>query len=109
MPDVVDRIEHDHREVERLFAEFKGTKSKSTASKICDELDKHTKAEDRAVYPVFAAELSDEQGKVNEASEEHQEARQLIGRIRNTDDDAHPHHHPGHPTAGHAHNKAIRA
>ena len=89
MPDVVDRIEHDHREVEQLFAEFKGTKSKGTASKICDELDKHTKAEDTAVYPVFAEELSDERDKVKEASNEHKEARQLIGRIRNTDDEAH--------------------
>jgi hemerythrin-like domain-containing protein len=89
MPDVVDRIEHDHREVEQLFAEFKATKSKTTASKICDELDKHTKAEDTAVYPVFAEELSNERDKVNEASNEHKEARQLIGRIRNTDDETH--------------------
>jgi hemerythrin superfamily protein len=57
MPEVVDRIEHDHREVEQLFAEFKGTKSKATASKICDELDKHTKAEDTAVYPVCRGTL----------------------------------------------------
>jgi hemerythrin-like domain-containing protein len=89
MPDVVDRIEHDHREVEQLFAEFQGSKSKATATKICDELDKHTKAEDSAVYPVFAEELSAEKGKVKEATDEHKEARQLIGRIRNTDDSNH--------------------
>ena len=89
MPDVVERIEHDHREVEQLFEEFKSSKSKATATKICDELDKHTRAEDSAVYPVFADELSDEKGKVKEASNEHQEARQLIGRIRNTEDEAH--------------------
>jgi hemerythrin-like domain-containing protein len=89
MPDVVDRIEHDHREVEQLFTQFKNTQSKTTAAKICDELDKHTRAEESAVYPVFAEELSDERGKVREASDEHKEARQLIGRIRNTDDQAH--------------------
>jgi hemerythrin-like domain-containing protein len=89
MPDVVERIEHDHREVEQLFEEFKSNTSKATAMKICDELDKHTRAEDSAVYPVFADELSDEKGKVKEASNEHQEARQLIGRIRNTQDEAH--------------------
>jgi hemerythrin-like domain-containing protein len=89
MPDVVERIEHDHREVEQLFEEFKSNTSKATATKICDELDKHTRAEDSAVYPVFADELSDEKGKVKEASNEHQEARQLIGRIRNTEDEAH--------------------
>ena len=89
MPDVVDRIEHDHREVEQLFAEFKQDGSKAKAVEICDELEKHTKAEDSAVYPVFAEELSDEKSKVNEASDEHKEARQLIGQIRNTQDETH--------------------
>jgi hemerythrin superfamily protein len=89
MPDVVERIEHDHRAVEQLFAEFTESRSKSKALEICDELDKHTKAEDQAVYPVFAEELSDEQTKVKEASDEHKEARQLIGQIRNTQDDEH--------------------
>ena len=89
MPDVVDRIEHDHREVEQMFAEFKGSKSKTKAIEICDELDKHTRGEDTAVYPVFADELSDEASKVKEASDEHKEARQLIGQIRNTQDEDH--------------------
>jgi hemerythrin-like domain-containing protein len=89
MPDVIERIEHDHREVEELFAAFKSSPKKETALEICDELDKHTRAEDQAVYPVFAEELSDEKAKVKEASDEHQEARQLIGRIRNTQDDGH--------------------
>lgn len=89
MPDVVERIEHDHREVEQLFAEFQQTRDQATAAQICDELDKHTKAEDQAVYPVFAEELSNEQSKVREASDEHKEARQLIGQIRNTKDEDH--------------------
>lgn len=89
MPDVVDRIQHDHREVEQLFAAFRQSPEKAKALEICDELEKHTKAEDAAVYPVLAEELSDEQSKVQEASDEHKEARQLIGRIRNTSDDSH--------------------
>ena len=89
MPDVVDRIEHDHREVEAMFSEFKDSPVKTKAIEICDELDKHTKAEDTAVYPVFGEELSNEKDKIREAGDEHQEARQLIGRIRNTDDVAH--------------------
>lgn len=89
MSDVVDKIEHDHREVEQMFAEFKSSHDKRLALKICDELDKHTKAEDSAVYPVFDEELSNEHDKVQEASGEHKEARQLIGRIRNTDDETH--------------------
>ncbi len=89
MPDVIDRIEHDHREVEQLFAEFHQSRDKAKAVEICDELDKHTRAEDSAVYPVFAEELSDEKPKVKEASDEHKEARQLIGQIRNTKDEGH--------------------
>jgi hemerythrin-like domain-containing protein len=89
MPDVVERIEHDHREVEEMFAAFKASPQKQRALEICDELDKHTRAEDEAVYPVFAEELSDEKAKVKEASNEHREARQLIGQIRNTKDDQH--------------------
>jgi hemerythrin-like domain-containing protein len=87
--DVVDRIEHDHREVEQMFAAFKQSPSKDKAIEICDELDKHTRAEDSAVYPVFEEELSNEKDKIHEAEDEHKEARQLIGRIRNTSDDGH--------------------
>jgi len=87
--DVVDRIEHDHREVEQLFADFKANPRKGLASTICDELDKHTKAEETAVYPVFEQELSNEKDKVHEAEDEHKEARQLIGQIRNTTDENH--------------------
>ncbi|MET0627523.1 MAG: hemerythrin domain-containing protein [Acidimicrobiia bacterium] len=89
MADVVDKIEHDHREVEQLFAAFSASPSKDKAMEICDELEKHTKAEDAAVYPVFEDELSNERDKVHEAEDEHQEARQLIGRIRNTSDEGH--------------------
>ena len=89
MSDVVDLIEHDHREVEQMFAEFKRSHDADIAHRICDELDKHTKAEERAVYPVFEEELSNEADKVHEAEDEHKEARQLIGRIRNTTDEPH--------------------
>ena len=89
MSDVVELIEHDHREVEQLFAEFKQSRDRGLAMKICDELEKHTKAEESAVYPVFEEELSNEADKVHEAEGEHKEARQLIGRVRNTTDEAH--------------------
>jgi hemerythrin-like domain-containing protein len=87
--DVVDRIEHDHREVEGMFGQFKDSHDRTLAMKICDELDKHTKAEEQAVYPVFKEELSDESDAVVEAVQEHKEARQLIGRVRNTQEDEH--------------------
>jgi hemerythrin-like domain-containing protein len=70
------------------FAEFKQSRDRNLAMRICDELDKHTKAEDTAVYPVFEEELSNEADKVHEAEHEHQEARRMIGRVRNTSDEA---------------------
>jgi hemerythrin-like domain-containing protein len=87
--DVVELIEHDHREVEQMFAAFKESHDAGVARQICDELDKHTRAEESAVYPVFEEELSNEADKVHEAEDEHKEARQLIGRIRNTSDESH--------------------
>ncbi len=89
MSDVVDLIEHDHREVEQMFAAFTVSPSKAKALEICDELDKHMKAEDNAVYPVFEEELQNAKDKVHEAEDEHKDARQLIGRIRNTEDVGH--------------------
>jgi iron-sulfur cluster repair protein YtfE (RIC family) len=89
MPDVVDLIERDHREVEQLFADFEATSNASVATKICDELTKHTHAEERAVYPVITEKLSDGRKLAREAEQEHKEARQLIGRVRNTTDEAH--------------------
>ena len=86
--DVVDKIEHDHREVEDLFAEFKDSPNRNLGLKICGELEIHTKAEEEAVYPVLEDELSNEADKVEEAEEEHQEARDLIEKIRGVDDGA---------------------
>ena len=89
MPDVVDKIEHDHREVEQLFAQFERTQARAVADKICDELEAHTAAEEKAVYPAMRAELNHGKDEVDEAKHEHADARQLIGRIRRTKDDAH--------------------
>lgn len=89
MTDVVDLIEQDHREVEQLFAEFESTQDTVVATRICDELTKHTYGEESAVYPVIADQLSDGKKLTRDAENEHKEARQLIGRVRNTTDESH--------------------
>ena len=89
MTDVVDLIEQDHREVEQMFAEFESTHDNALAIRICDELTKHTYGEEKAVYPVIADQLSDGRKLAREAESEHKEARQLIGRVRNTTDETH--------------------
>src|SRR4029450_3106166 len=89
MADVIQSIEHDHREVEQLFSQFESTRDRSIADKICDELDKHTRGEEQAVYPVFADEVPGEKALVQEGEGEHKEARQLIGQVRQTKDEDH--------------------
>jgi hemerythrin superfamily protein len=89
MSDVVEQIKHDHREVEKLFARFEQTQDRAIAIRICDELTAHTHAEDEAVYPVLEDELSDGEKLMDEAEDEHKEARQLIGQVRNTSDPDH--------------------
>jgi hemerythrin superfamily protein len=86
---VIDLIKHDHREVEDLFAKFSSTQDQSVAGQICDELDRHATAEEKAVYPVFGKEVPGTKSLVEDGAEEHAEARQLIGRIRQTKDPQH--------------------
>ena len=89
MPDVTELIKQDHREVEALFDKFESTGDQSVATTICDELDRHATAEEKAVYPVIASEVPGGEEMAKEATEEHKEARQLIGRIRQTTDGDH--------------------
>jgi hemerythrin superfamily protein len=89
MTDVVELIERDHREVEQLFSEFKTSHDANVATKICDELTKHTHGEEEAVYPIVADKVDDGAKLAREAETEHKEARQLIGRVRNTTDEEH--------------------
>jgi hemerythrin superfamily protein len=89
MTDVTLLIETDHREVEGLFAQFKQDRAKATAVKICDELDVHASAEEEVFYPVVRSDVPDGEKLADEGKDEHGEARQLIGRIKNTEDESH--------------------
>jgi hemerythrin superfamily protein len=89
MSDVVELIEHDHREVEQLFAQFEQSGDAALAAQLCDELDKHAAAEEQEVYPVVAEKVDDGRKLASEAEDEHKEARQVIGRIRRTSDPEH--------------------
>src|SRR5581483_4831053 len=55
--DVIELLEHDHREVEQMFAEYEQAsdpKEKRTiVDKIIIELVRHSEAEEQAVYPVI--------------------------------------------------------
>ena len=79
MPDVIQLLNQDHRKVEQLFSEFETSKSWQVCRQICDELEIHTQLEEELVYPSLATI----DGKLEQqAEEEHDEAKQLIAKIR---------------------------
>ncbi|MFI9009272.1 hemerythrin domain-containing protein [Actinosynnema sp. NPDC053489] len=86
MPDVVDLIMQDHREVERLFAELKDHPEKRPllVPVLTAVLTAHSRAEEAEVYPA----AKDEAGEVDEVAhsqEEHVEAEELLLKLSKTD------------------------
>ena len=78
MPNVLELLNHDHREVEQLFAQFQSTQDFEIALQICQELTVHAAVEEEIVYPVLASIDPEVE---QEAEEEHDEAKELIARI----------------------------
>ena len=89
MPNVVSLLKQDHRTVEKLFAQFEDSGDEAVAEEICNELDVHADAEEAVVYPAVREELSGGVRMAEHGEKEHAEARQLIGRIRQTKDPEH--------------------
>jgi hemerythrin superfamily protein len=89
MPNAVDLLKKDHRTVESLFAQFESAHDSMIATQICDEIDVHAQAEEQALYPALREEVSRGKQMADHAAKEHAEARQLIGRIRQTKDPGH--------------------
>jgi iron-sulfur cluster repair protein YtfE (RIC family) len=87
MPSVISLLKQDRRTVEKLFSEFEGSGESSVADQICDEIDLHAQVEEQVVYPVLREDVSAEMA--DHAEEEHAEARQIIGRIRQTTNPEH--------------------
>ena len=80
MPNAVDVLEQDHRRVEMLFADFEQAGDQSIAVQICQELEIHTTLEEEIVYPVLRQRV--DQGLAQEAQKEHDEAKDLIKKIK---------------------------
>ncbi len=87
MTDAITLLTNDHREVEKLFGEYESSRDPATLKKICTELKVHTEIEERIVYPVVAAQVESGEELSDEASEEHQEVKDVIAQIEELDDD----------------------
>ena len=82
-PDAVALLKSDHRTVEELFERFENSKSKSTKTKIaqqvCMELMVHATIEEEIFYPAVKGFVEEEIH--NEAYVEHDGAKVLIAEI----------------------------
>jgi hypothetical protein len=93
--DVIEVLEHDHREVEQMFAELESlrgassqeTKSrrKALAEQVTIELVRHSVAEEVLVYPQVEERVSAEEA--DHARKEHAEAEETLHRLEKLDAD----------------------
>lgn len=86
MPDVVDLIMKDHREVERLFEQLKTDPSArpGLVPVLTTLLTAHSRAEESEVYPA-ARDEAGESEEVEHSQKEHLEAEQLLEQLAKAD------------------------
>jgi len=93
--DVIEVLQHDHREVEEMFAELESLRGTSTdeararrkavAEQVTIELVRHSVAEEVLVYPQVEKKVSAEQAE--HAREEHAQAEETLHRLEKLDAD----------------------
>jgi hemerythrin superfamily protein len=93
--DVIQILEHDHREVEEMFTELESLRGASSdvdkqrrkelADQVTIELVRHSVAEEVLVYPKVDDKVSKEEA--DHAREEHAEAEETLARLEKLDAD----------------------
>jgi hypothetical protein len=93
--DVIEVLEHDHREVEQMFAELESLRGAATeeatarrkevTEQVTIELVRHSVAEEVLVYPEVDRKVSAEEAE--HAREEHAEAEKTLQRLEKLDAD----------------------
>jgi len=93
--DVIEILEHDHREVEEMFTELESLRGASTdearsrrkelTEQVTIELVRHSVAEEVLVYPKVEKKVSAEE--VEHARKEHAEAEETLHRLEKLDPD----------------------
>src|SRR5436309_2926357 len=93
--DVIEVLEHDHREVEEMFSELESLRGASTdeakarrktlTEQVTIELVRHSVAEEVLVYPQVEKKVSAEEAE--HAREEHAEAEEILHRLEKLDAD----------------------
>ena len=90
--DACDLLDADHLAVKHLFVEYArlayapDTKAAggraAIAATICDELTVHARIEEEIFYPALRRAVPGAADVLDEAEEEHQQAKELIAQIR---------------------------
>jgi hypothetical protein len=93
--DVIEILEHDHREVEQMFEELESLRGATTeearsrrkdlADQVTIELVRHSVAEEVLVYPEVEDKVSAQEAQ--HAREEHAEAEETLHRLEKLDAD----------------------
>ncbi len=81
MPDPIEMLMQDHREVEQLFAQYQQSKDPAVVERICTELTVHAAAEEKVIYPALGADVTGGKGMRQHAEKEHQEVKDAIFEI----------------------------
>src|SRR3954463_7293613 len=87
--DVIEILEHDHREVEEMFSELESLRGASSdedlrrrkelTDQVTIELVRHSVAEEVLVYPKVEDKVSKEEAE--HAREEHAEAEETLAQL----------------------------
>ena len=94
--DALEMLKDDHRQVEALFKEYEQlaggediAAKEVVATEICEKLTVHAQLEEEVFYPA-ARQVLDKQEIIDEAEEEHADAKQLIAELEemSPEDDA---------------------
>ena len=96
MSDVIELLEHDHREVEQMFADYEQASSNEEKETLRDriiiELVRHSEAEEQAVYPLIRKNIDNGDQIIEHEIDEHSKAERIMKELDGMD--------PGDPQFG---------
>lgn len=81
MPDPIEILMQDHREVEQLFAGYQKSPDPAVVQQICTELTVHAAAEEKVVYPALGGDVTGGKGMRQHAEKEHRQVKDAILEI----------------------------
>ena len=85
MPNATQMLRQDHKKVKALFTKFEqgktGTAKRSAADQAMNELEVHAQVEEEVFYPAVRKAIESSE-LVDEAKNEHQEAKSLISQLK---------------------------